>query len=100
MLVDRLRRDVEATSEALETVVEAAREAGHAEYEAMVTANRAWIAYRRGDLTAAERFGREAVNSWSEVPTRYFLDWMACMPLLATARARGDLAMLLAGHGR
>ena len=92
MLVDRLRRDLESTSAVLETVVEAAREAGHAEYEAMVTANRAWIAYRRGDLDAAEQFGIEAVQNWSELPTRYFLDWMACMPLLATAHVRGDLA--------
>ena len=92
MVAARMRGEVDRAAVLVDPAVEAARDAGLAEYEAMATATEAWVAYRRGDLDTTVAKGRSAMESWESLPGRYFLDWMACVPLVAVALAHEDVA--------
>jgi class 3 adenylate cyclase/tetratricopeptide (TPR) repeat protein len=87
MVAARKRGDVDAVREAIGPVIEQAREATLPEYEAMAIANRAWVAWRDGDETAAAADARAALGMWEGLPIRYFFDWMALWPLLDMALA-------------
>src|SRR5262249_51128549 len=60
-------------------------------YEGLISANRAWVALRDGDLDAVERWSSAAIASWPEDkragPTVF--QWSARFPLLAADVARG-----------
>jgi class 3 adenylate cyclase len=86
----RLSEDVAQTAALLQPARDAAREAGLPEYAAMADAQEAWVSYRRGDLGRASDLAHRALASWETLPTRYFVDWMACMPLFAAALEAGD----------
>jgi class 3 adenylate cyclase/tetratricopeptide (TPR) repeat protein len=92
MVAARLHGDVEEAEALIEPVRQAAREAGLPEYEATASATAAWTAWRRGRLEEAQAAGRDAMETWERLPTRYFIDWMACLPLLAASLAAGDVA--------
>jgi len=85
MVADRIRGDVDAVRNAIDTVIERARKAALAEYEAMAIANRAWVAWRRGDEETAATDALAALDMWGRLPIRYFFDWMALWPLVAMA---------------
>jgi class 3 adenylate cyclase/tetratricopeptide (TPR) repeat protein len=91
MVAARKRGDVDAAREAIGPVIERAREASLPEYEAMAIANRAWIAWRRGEEQKAATDARAALGMWEELPVRYFFDWMALWPLAAMALAAGRI---------
>jgi hypothetical protein len=58
-------------------------------YAGLIAANRAWLAWRDGDLEATKRWGAEAIADWNRVgragPTVF--QWTARFPLLAVAVA-------------
>jgi hypothetical protein len=62
-------------------------------YSGLIAANRAWLAWRDGDVAAAERFGKAAIADWTRVgragPTVF--QWAGRFPLLAAAVARGGV---------
>jgi len=66
------------------------------EYLATARANKAWLAWRAGDLDAAERLGRAALGL---IPTTLDLPfrWLALWPLIGVAVARGDVEAAVAG---
>jgi hypothetical protein len=86
----RLSGDVAHTARLLQPARDAAREAGLPEYAAMADAHEAWLSYRHGDLGRAAQLAEEALATWETLPTRYFVDWMACMPLIAASLGAGD----------
>jgi eukaryotic-like serine/threonine-protein kinase len=89
MVASRMRGDVGAVRQAISPVIEQAREASLPEYEAMAIANRAWVAWRSADQDQAAADARAALDMWRGLPVRYWFDWMALWPLVATALASG-----------
>jgi class 3 adenylate cyclase/DNA-binding XRE family transcriptional regulator/tetratricopeptide (TPR) repeat protein len=87
MVAMRKRGDVDGVREAIPAVIERAREASLPEYEAMAIANRAWVAWRSGELETSAADARAALEEWERLPVRYPFDWMASWPLLAMALA-------------
>jgi hypothetical protein len=85
MVSSRLRNDVDGAAELVDTVRRAARAGGLPEYEAMARATAAWASFRRGDIALVEPEATRALETWSALPNRYPVDWMACFPLLAVA---------------
>jgi hypothetical protein len=72
--------------------LEVAQAACMPEYTATAKANQAWLAWRRGDLEAAETYGREALAVWNDLPKQMastMLRWTALWPLLGVALHRG-----------
>jgi len=67
-----------------------AAEAAHMpDYVAAAKANQAWLAWRRGDLSAVEQLGKEALDIWRQSPLVYPFQWQALWPLLGVALADG-----------
>jgi class 3 adenylate cyclase/tetratricopeptide (TPR) repeat protein len=99
MVADRKRGDIGAVRQAIDPVIERAREASLPEYEAMAIANRAWVAWRSGEREQAAADAQDALERWEELPVRYFFDWMALWPLLAIALGSGQIAQA-AEHAR
>jgi hypothetical protein len=67
----------------------AAEAAQMPDYVAAARGNQAWLAWRRGDLPAAEQRAQEAVALWRQSPLVYPFQWLALWPLLGVALARG-----------
>jgi tetratricopeptide (TPR) repeat protein len=91
MVVARKRGDVDEVSQAIGPVIEQACAASLPEYEAMAVANRAWVAWRRGDEETAARDAQAALRTWEGLPVRYFYDWMALWPLVSMALTSGHV---------
>ena len=85
LVARREQGDVEAVGVLIDRVARAGREASRPEYAGVALANRAWVAWRRGDLAQAESCGREALGIWEALPSRYPLAWMALWPLVGIA---------------
>lgn len=58
------------------------------DYVAAARANQAWLAWRKGDLPAAEQLCLEALAQWRQSPLVYPFQWQALWPLLAVALAQ------------
>jgi len=67
---------------------EAAQAATMPDYVAAARANQAWLAWRKGDLPAAEQLCLEALAQWRQSPLVYPFQWQALWPLLAVALAQ------------
>jgi class 3 adenylate cyclase/tetratricopeptide (TPR) repeat protein len=89
MVAARMRGDVAEVREAIGPVIEQAREASFPEYEAMAIANRAWVAWRSGEMDQAAADAQAALALWRGLPIRYWFDWMALWPLAAMALDSG-----------
>lgn len=92
LVVARLQGDVRSATDLIAPVIDAARQARLPEYEALVAATEAWIAYRCGDADRTMSQGQNALDQWTSLPNRYFFDWMACLPLVSVALTRDELA--------
>ena len=79
--------------------LEAATAARMLEQVAMTQANRAWIAWRKGDLAEAEAQGQAALDSWRRGQFVHAFHWTARWPLLAVALAQERVAEAL-DHAR
>ena len=95
-LLLRKREDVEGVAETLDELASFDSRPG---YEGLFHANRAWVAWRRGDRGTAEREALEAIGHWT-TPDRWYgpvvFQWTARFPLLGVAVAAGDLGTSLA----
>jgi DNA-binding SARP family transcriptional activator/tetratricopeptide (TPR) repeat protein len=73
----------------------AARAARMVEYTGMAQANRAWLAWREGDLAQAEADGRAALELWRQLPASHSscaFQWTALWPLIGVAVAQEQTA--------
>ena len=87
--VDRLLRQTEALEE-------------RRDYEGLLQANRAWVAWRRGDADAAADWGARALATWLEQGQRgpTVFQWTARFPLLGVATGCGDVDTALVHAAR
>jgi class 3 adenylate cyclase/tetratricopeptide (TPR) repeat protein len=88
-LTQRKRGDVDACEEYARRALKDATQMNMTEYVAAAQANLGWVAWRRGDLAAAETRAREALALWHTMPVRYTFDWMAACPLMAVSSRQG-----------
>jgi predicted ATPase len=60
-------------------------------YDGLYAANRAWLAWRQGELDEVDRLGAEALADWAQSsrPGPTVFQWTARFPLLAAELARG-----------
>lgn len=56
-------------------------------YVAVAEANRAWLAWRDGDLEEAASWSTQAVERWARDSARYPFRWVGVLPLLAARHA-------------
>jgi DNA-binding SARP family transcriptional activator len=71
----------------------AASAARMVEYTGMAQANRAWLAWRDGDLAQAEADGRAALELWRQLPASHSscaFQWTALWPLIGVALAQSE----------
>jgi DNA-binding SARP family transcriptional activator len=92
-ILHRLRGQVDSVRELSEQVLTAATTQQLPIYEATARANLAWVAWRTGDLTAADQQGRAALVLW---PSTYPVQWVGRWPVLAVALAQDRVAEAVA----
>jgi class 3 adenylate cyclase/tetratricopeptide (TPR) repeat protein len=85
-LAARIRNDAGRVASLVGRGVDIVTRAAMPEYLGVVHGNESWLAYRAGDLDAAERFG--ALAQASAVPP---FRWTWLWPFVGAALARGDL---------
>lgn len=85
--VARLRGDADALRAAVETGLRVATEVGVPEYVGAAHGQRAWLAWRAGDLDGCEREGAAALDAWRS-GLHYPLQWVARLPLMAACLQR------------
>jgi tetratricopeptide (TPR) repeat protein len=69
------------------------------EYVATATANQAWVAWHRGDMTQAETRGRTALEQWTQLPPGHAtacFQWTALWPLIGVALRQGETSRAVA----
>jgi hypothetical protein len=91
-ILRRERGDVEAVREILPHSHAAGEAGGQPAYVVAAEANRAWLAWRDGDLAGAEARGHAALAIGRSVPAGYPFLWLALWPLMGVALAGGRLA--------
>lgn len=61
-------------------------------YASVITANRAWLAWRDGNLEEAEAYGREAIKAWQHQQHVYAFQWTGLWPLIGVALTQERLS--------
>jgi tetratricopeptide (TPR) repeat protein len=84
-VLHRKRGEAEATREYALRGLPVAMSAGLLENAALVRGNLAWLAWREGDMTEAEKQARTALDLWAQSAFVYAFHWTALFPLLAMA---------------
>ncbi len=92
----RFRGDADGTRDYAQRAGEAAAAARMDDYVAASLANRAWLAWRRGDARSAEALGRQALALWQQSPLVYPAQWQGLLPLIAIACAQKRYAQAFA----
>ena len=62
------------------------------EYIGMAKANLAWVAWREGNLSAAQDNGRVALETWQQAPLASPFQWAALWPLMAVAMTQNRVS--------
>ena len=88
-LVFRRRGQVEA----VRSVVADAAAQGERRYAGVLTAQRAWVAWRDGKREEAERAGRAAVEEWHRQRPIYPFQWTGVWPLIGLAATSAQFAL-------
>jgi len=79
--------------EAVRNVVADAMAQGERRYVGVLTAQRAWVAWRDGKREEAETASRAAVDEWQRQRPVYPFQWIGLWPLIGLAAASGQLAL-------
>jgi tetratricopeptide (TPR) repeat protein len=90
----RKRGLLDETRQYVSRSLAAARVARMLEYTGMAQANRAWLAWREGDLAQAEADGCAALELWRQLPASHSscaFQWTALWPLIAVAVAQDQV---------
>lgn len=90
-VVERRRGNLEQVVELARESLEAARSIRRVDYIGVAQANQAWLAWREGDLEAADRLGRAALETWNADSHPYPLQGLGIWPLVAVRLARGEV---------
>jgi tetratricopeptide (TPR) repeat protein len=98
-IVYRKKGAMEKTREYLQKSIVAATDRQMPGYIATALANRAWLDWRTGELDAAERHGRQALEGWKQVPFVVSFQWTALWPLMAVALEKNQLEQAVAYAG-
>jgi hypothetical protein len=53
------------------------------QYEAVIKANLAWLAYREGSMKKARQQAQSALDIWKKLSSPYAIQWIALFPMLA-----------------
>jgi hypothetical protein len=61
-------------------------------YTGVIIANRAWVAWRDGNLEEAEAYGRAAMEAWQQLQHVYAFQWMGLWPLIGVALTQERLS--------
>jgi DNA-binding SARP family transcriptional activator len=86
-LVHRRKGDVEAVRSCVADGMRVAVDLGMPEYVGAAHGQRAWLAWRSGDLKGCEQAGRAALEAW-RTGQPYPLQWIARLPLLGAESRR------------
>ncbi len=86
--------NIDEAAEFTERAMGEAQPAKLSNYIGVVWANRAWLAWRKGDLETARSYGLQAVGQWDGLGA-YPFQWTAHWPLTAAALQTGDLSEAL-----
>lgn len=89
-LLYRRRGQVEEVREYAERSLAAATAAQSAMYVGMAKANLAWLAWRSGNPSEAQEYGRAALELWPAAG--HFLEGLALWPLMGVALGREQIA--------
>jgi DNA-binding SARP family transcriptional activator len=98
-IVARKQGELERTCTLVERSLEAALAAHMAEYTATAHANRAWCAWRAGDVDATLEHTGQALELWGGLPKGHSscaFQWTALWPRLSALVDRNDLAAAVA----
>jgi tetratricopeptide (TPR) repeat protein len=79
--------------EAVRSVVAGAAAQGERRYASVITAQRAWVAWRDGKREEAESAGRAAVEEWQRQRPVYPFQWTGVWPLIGLAATSGQFAL-------
>jgi tetratricopeptide (TPR) repeat protein len=79
--------------EAVRSVVADAAAQGERRYAGVLTAQRAWVAWRDGKREEAERAGRAAVEEWHRQRPVYPFQWTGLWPLIDIAATAAQFAL-------
>ncbi|MBI3910826.1 MAG: AAA family ATPase, partial [Armatimonadetes bacterium] len=90
-IISRQRQRVEAVRDYAERSLLVATLVQMPDYIGAAAGNRAWIAWRSGDLDQAYAHGQQALTEWSQTRLYFSAQWTALWPLLAVALARGNI---------
>ncbi|MDQ2713876.1 MAG: AAA family ATPase [Chloroflexota bacterium] len=60
-------------------------------YTGVITANRAWVAWRDGNIEEAEAYGRAALEEWQRQHYTYVFQWTGLWPLIDVALSQERL---------
>jgi DNA-binding SARP family transcriptional activator len=87
----RKHGQIEKVRQYISRSLEAAEMGQMMEYLGMAKANRAWVAWREGDLARAQEFGQTALELWEQLPAGHSsraFQWTVFWPLLGVALAQ------------
>lgn len=93
--LQRFQGDVDGVRALVPEGMRVAAELGMPEYVGAAHGQRAWLAWRAGDLAACDLAGRAAVEAWRTGQV-YPLQWVARLPLLAACSRTASAADVLA----
>jgi DNA-binding SARP family transcriptional activator/tetratricopeptide (TPR) repeat protein len=89
----RLQGDADRLRQLLEEHAGVIAADGNPHYLGVAAAQRAWLALRDGDPAAVAQFGQAALDHWGTLDhTVYPIQWLARLPLLASALRTGEIA--------
>jgi eukaryotic-like serine/threonine-protein kinase len=89
----RLQGDADRLRRLLEEHAGVISADGNPHYLGVAAAQRAWLAWRDGDPAAFAQFGQAALDHWGPLDhTVYPIQWLARLPLLASALGTGEIA--------
>lgn len=81
--------------EAVRSMVAHAIAQGERRYASVITAQRAWVAWRDGKREEAEAYGRTAVEAWQHQRPVYPFQWVGLWPLIAIAATSAQPALAM-----
>jgi len=59
------------------------------EYQAVVVANKSWVAWKRGDAERSETLANNAMEIWQNEAPKYPMKWLALIQMIAIATEQG-----------
>ena len=91
-ILHRFWKQVEKVSAYAVRALKAAEAAHMPDYIAAAKGNQAWLSWHKGDLSATQQLGQQALDLWKQTPLVYPFQWQALWPLIGAALGQGQEA--------